>query len=124
MPHTTLEYTPTIAEQPDFQAFWEQLHRFLSEDCPFHLKDIKSRAYRCDEFRMAGGARDLAFVHLTILVLEGRDEATLTKVGQGALDLLKAHFARSLETLQADLTVEVRGMRKDCYFKATSVKAP
>ncbi|NTV73109.1 MAG: 5-carboxymethyl-2-hydroxymuconate Delta-isomerase [Holophaga sp.] len=123
MPHTTLEYTSTIAEQPDFQAFWEQLHRFLSEECPFNLKDIKSRAYRCDEFRMAGGSRDLAFVHLTILVLEGRDPAVLAKAGNGALDLLKVHFARSLETLQADLTVEVRDMRRDGYFKATSVKS-
>jgi len=124
MPHTTLEYTSTIAEQPDFQAFWEQLHRFLSEECPFNLKDIKSRAYRCDEFRMAGGGRDLAFVHLTILVLEGRDPAVLAKVGNGALDLLKVHFARTLETQQADLTVEVRDMRRDGYFKASSVKAP
>ncbi len=124
MPHTILEYTSTIAEQPDFQAFWEQLHRFLSEACPFNLKDIKSRAHRCEEFRMAGGGRDLAFVHLTILVLEGRDPAVLAKVGKGALDLLKVHFARTLETLQADLTVEVRDMRKDGYFKATSVTAP
>lgn len=124
MPHTTLEYTSTIAEQPDFQAFWDQLHRFLSEECPFNLKDIKSRAYRCDEFRMAGGGRDLAFVHLTILVLEGRDPAVLAKAGNGALDLLKVHFARTLETLQADLTVEVRGMNRDGYFKASSVKAP
>ncbi|WP_306600288.1 5-carboxymethyl-2-hydroxymuconate Delta-isomerase [Geothrix sp. 21YS21S-2] len=124
MPHTTLEYTSTIAEQPDFQAFWEQLHQFLSEECPFNLKDIKSRAYRCEEFRMAGGGRDLAFVHLTILVLEGRDPAVLAKVGNGALDLLKVHFARTLETQQADLTVEVRDMRRDGYFKASSVKAP
>ncbi len=124
MPHTTLEYASTIAEPPDFQAFWEQLHRFLSEECPFNLKDIKSRAYRCDAFRMAGGGPDLAFAHLSILVLEGREPAVLAKVGEGALELMKAHFALSLATRQADLTVEVRDMRRDGYFKATSVKAP
>ena len=123
MPHTILEYTATIADQPDFQSFWEKLHRFLETEAPCRIQDIKSRAHRCEDFRMGAGAWDFAFVHLTILLMEGRSEATLAKIGEGALALLKAHFPRTLAQREADFTVEIRGMRKDSYFKATTVKA-
>ena len=124
MPHTILEYTATVADQPDFQAFWEKLHRFLEQEAPCRLQDIKSRAHRCEDFRMGGGSWDYAFAHLTILLMEGRDGATLARVGEGALDLLKELFPRTLAQREADFTVEIRGMRKDSYFKATTVKAP
>jgi len=124
MPHTILEYTATVADQPDLQAFWGQLHGFLVETVPCRLQDIKSRARRCDEFRFGDGRWELAFVHLTILLMEGRDEATLGKVGEGALALLKERFPRTLAQQEADFTVELRAMRKDSYFKATTVKAP
>ncbi len=124
MPHTILEYTADVADQPDLQVFWERLHRFLAEAAPCRLQDIKSRAYRCDDYRMAGGEPSLAFVHLTIQVMEGRDAETLARVGQGALDLLREAYPLTLARREADLTVEIRHMRKDSYFKATSVKAP
>ena len=123
MPHTLLEYTATVADQPDLQAFWDQLHRFLVEAAPCRLQDIKSRAHRCDEFRMADGRWELAFVHLTLLMMEGRDEATLKRVGEGALAILQEHFPRTLAQREADFTVEIRPMRKDSYFKVSTVKA-
>lgn len=124
MPHTILEYTATVADQPDLQAFWDKLHRFLAEAAPCRLQDIKSRAYRTDAFRMADGREGLAFVHLTLLLMEGRDAATLAKVGQGALALLQAHFPRTQAQREADFTVEIRPMRKDSYFKASTLKVP
>lgn len=123
MPHTILEYTATIADQPDLQTFWEQLHTFLVETAPCAIQDIKSRAHRCDDFRMAGGNWEGAFVHLTILLLEGRSPETLAKVGEGALALLRDHFPLTLAQRQADITVEIRAMRKDSYFKTSSVSA-
>ena len=71
---------------------------------------------------MADGRWELAFIHLTILLMEGRDEATLAKVGQGALALLQEHFPRTLAQREADFTVEIRPMRKDSYFKVSTLK--
>ncbi|BDU76796.1 5-carboxymethyl-2-hydroxymuconate Delta-isomerase [Mesoterricola sediminis] len=123
MPHTLLEYTANVAESPDLQAFWERLHRHLEATAPCRIQDIKSRARRCEDFRMGAGGGH-AFVHLTIQLMEGRTPETLAQVGQGALALLREAFPRTLAEREADLTVEIRGMRKDSYFKTTSVKAP
>ena len=72
---------------------------------------------------MADGRWELVFVHLTLLLMEGRDEATLKKVGEGALAILQEHFPRTLAQREADFTVEIRPMRKDSYFKVSTVKA-
>lgn len=124
MPHTVLEYTSNVPDAPDLQAFWADLHRFLAEAAPCRIQDIKSRARRLDSWRMADGGPGLAFAHLELGLLEGRDEATLAKVGRGALAILEAHFPRTLGERRADLTVEIRPMRRDAYFKTTSAKAP
>lgn len=123
MPHTILEYTASVADEPDLQAFWARLHRFLVEAAPCREQDLKSRAYRVGSFRMAGGREGLAYAHLTIALLEGRAPETLARIGQGALDLLRETFPRTLAEREADLTVEIRPMRQDSYFKASSVKA-
>lgn len=122
MPHTILEYSDNIVEADDFQPLWRELHPLLVEVAQVRLQDIKSRAYRCTAFRMAGGDPTCAFVHLTIRLLEGRSPAALTRVGTAVLELLRAHFAGSLAQRQCDLTVELADMRQDGYFKASSCK--
>ena len=123
MPHTILEYSDNIVEAADFQPFWRELHPALVEIAGVRLQDIKSRAYRCEAFRMADGDPGYAFAHLTIRLLEGRDPEALARIGAAALELLKAHFHRTLLARQCDLTVELADMRKSGYFKATSCRS-
>lgn len=120
MPHTTLEYSDNVSPV-DLQAFWSRLHPVLVESAGVRLLDIKSRAYRCQDFQMAGGDRDYAFAHLTIRLLEGRDAEALGRIGRAAMEVLREAFAATLAQRQCDLTIELAGMRRDGYFKATSV---
>jgi len=120
MPHTILEYSDN-ALPVDLQAFWGRLHPVLVEAAGVRLLDIKSRAYRCQDFRMAGGDGDYAFAHLTIRLLEGRDTEALGRIGRAAMEVLREAFADTLAQRRCDLTIELAGMRKDGYFKVTSV---
>ena len=122
MPHTILEYSDNIVDSADLQPFWAQLHPVLAATAPCRLQDIKSRAYRCEAFRMGDGDPANAFVHLSIRIFEGRDAETLARIGEAVLELLKAHFHGTLAKRQCDITVELTGMRKDCYFKAASCR--
>lgn len=119
MPHTVLEYSANTLPV-DLQAFWSRLHPVLVASAGVRLQDIKSRAYRCEDFRMAGGDPDLAFAHLTIRLLEGRDAEALGRVGTAALEVLREHFADTLARRRCDLTVELAAMRRDGYFKVSS----
>ena len=122
MPHTILEYSDNVVDPVDFQPLWAKLHPVLAETAPCRLQDIKSRAYRCESFRMADGDPGYAFAHLTIRLLEGRDPEALARIGAAALGLLKEHFHRTLLSRHCDLTVELADMRKAGYFKATSCR--
>ena len=124
MPHTILEYTANVADFPDFQVLWERLHGFLAEAAPCRIEHIKSRAHRCEDFRVGGGREDLAFVHLTIRLMEGRDGATLARIGEGVLAILREQFPVTFNQLRADFTVEICGMRPDAYFKAAAHPSP
>jgi 5-carboxymethyl-2-hydroxymuconate isomerase len=123
MPHTILEFSDNIVDQVDFQPLWAKLHPVLVETAHCRLQDIKSRAYRCESFRMADGDPGCAFAHLTIRLMEGRDPETLARIGAAALELLKEHFHRTLLARQCDLTVELADLRKSGYFKATSCRS-
>ena len=122
MPHTILEYSDNILDRADFQPLWAKLHPVLVATAHCRLQDIKSRAYRCEAFRMADGDPDCAFAHLTIRLLEGRDPEALAQIGEAALEVMKAHFGATLTGRQCDLTVELVDMRKTAYFKATSCR--
>lgn len=64
-----------------------------------------------------GEGAPAGFVHCTIMMLEGRDFTLRRKISDGVADLLKDAFAHSLESGEAGLTVEIRVMDPDCYFK-------
>jgi 5-carboxymethyl-2-hydroxymuconate isomerase len=66
------------------------------------------------------GSEDNCFAHLTIRVKEGRPPEMLQRMGEAALELLKEHYALSLERQRCDLTVEIHPMRRDSYFKISS----
>ncbi len=120
MPHAILEYSANILDDADFPHMFARLHQLLAETGKCRLDDIKSRAIGCEHFRVGDGDPRNAFAHLTILVLEGRDPEALQALGEACLELMQEFYALSLEAQRCDLTVEIRPMRRDGYFKLSS----
>lgn len=115
MPHLILEYSANLPAPPDLPDLFAALHQALAT-LGIPLDDCKSRAYRCDAYRVGTGAPDRAFAHLAVALLDRRPQEIQQRAGQLALGLLEKAF---LDTgLDCDLTVEVREMRAAGYFKA------
>lgn len=120
MPHAILEYSDNILDDADFVHMLSRLHELLVETGGCNLKEIKSRVYKVEHYRMGDGSEHNSFAHLTIRVKEGRPPEMLQRMGEAALALLKEHYSRSLEQQRCDLTVEIHPMRRDSYFKISS----
>ena len=120
MPHAILEYSHNIIEAVDHHELFARLHELMISSGPFSIDDIKSRVYRADHFYVSDGNPQNAFVHLRLEVLEGRDLAVRQAVGERALALLEEIYAESLTHLHCQLSVEVREMARDTYFKMRS----
>lgn len=115
MPHITLEHSANLPPPSDLPALFASCHEALAR-LGVALDDCRSRAYCCDSYRVGSGAPDRAFVHLTLAVLDRRPASFQREAGEHMLRLVREAFATG--DVDCDVTVEVRAMRTETYFKA------
>ena len=117
MPQLTLQYTDNIAAQVDFDLLFSQLHDVLFDVAGIRIENCKSRAMKLSEFRVGRGEAGGAFVHVDVAILAGRPLETREEIGRRMLEVLRGTYAQPLDDLDLQVTVEVRDMQKDLYFK-------
>jgi len=109
MPHLILEYTDNL--QFDVQPLLARLHAELVATGAVNLKGIKSRAIRHTEYRIADGNEEYAFVHVNLLIREGRPFEVQQDATQRVLEVLKEAFGERFETGHLSLSVDIKEMR-------------
>jgi 5-carboxymethyl-2-hydroxymuconate isomerase len=109
MPHLTLEYTDNL--QFDVQPLLARLHAELVATGAVNLKGIKSRAIRHSEYRIADGNEEYAFVHVNLLIREGRPFEVQKDAAQRVMEVLKETFGDRFEKGHLSLSVDIKEMR-------------
>lgn len=117
MPQITLEYTQNILEKNKMNIFFKDLHDIIVEKASATLGSCKSRAIELRYFYIGNGNAENAFVHLQVLIAEGRSQKIKKSLGNSILTLLESHFFKSLEKLNLQITLEIRDLPKENYFK-------
>lgn len=92
MPHFIAEYSANLQDSVDFQDLFQQVNDFLGNTGVFPLGGIRSRAIRLDQYRVADGKHDYAFVHMTLKVGSGRDLETRQKVATELFAVIEQFF--------------------------------
>jgi len=110
MPHLTLEYTDNL--EFDEQPLLARLHSELVATGAINLKGLKSRAVRRSEYRIADGNPEYAFVHVNLLIREGRPLEVQKDMSQRVLDALKETFGERFEDSYLSLSVDIKEMRE------------
>lgn len=88
MPHVLIEFSKGIEQQHDMQLICDQLYEALAVHREFDPDALKIRATRQDYFRI--GTEPQSFVHATLLLMQGREEAVRLELNQIILDVLRA----------------------------------
>jgi 5-carboxymethyl-2-hydroxymuconate isomerase len=109
MPHLTLEYTDNI--DVDVQPLLARLHEELVATGAINLKGIKSRAIKHTQYRIADGNPDYAFVHVGLLIREGRPIEVQQEATRRVMKVLKETFEDLFEERKLSLTVDLKEMR-------------
>jgi 5-carboxymethyl-2-hydroxymuconate isomerase len=110
MPHLTLEYTDNI--EVDVQPLLARLHEELVATGAINLKGIKSRAIKHAQYRIADGDPDYAFVHVGLLIREGRPIEVQKEATRRVMKVLKETFGNLFEKRKLSLTVDLKEMRE------------
>ena len=109
MPHLTLEYSDNI--EVDIQPLLARLHEEVVATGAINLKGIKSRAIKHTQYRVADGDLDYAFVHVGLLIREGRPIEIQKEATQRVMKVLKETFGHLFEKRKLSLTVDLKEMR-------------
>ncbi|MEW6402004.1 MAG: 5-carboxymethyl-2-hydroxymuconate isomerase [Chloroflexota bacterium] len=110
MPHLTLEYTDNL--EFDVQSLLARLHSELVSTGMINLKGLKSRAVRHREYRIADGNSEYAFVHVNLLIREGRPLEVQKDASQRVMAVLKETFGHRFENSYLSLSVDIKEMRE------------
>lgn len=111
MPHLTLEYTDNL--DFDVQLLLARLHSELVATGAINLKGLKSRAVRHSEYRIADGNPEYAFVHVNLLIREGRPLEVQKDASQRILEALKETFGDRFENGYLSLSVDIKEMSEE-----------
>ena len=109
MPHLTLEYSDNI--EVDVQPLLARLHEEVVATGAINLKGIKSRAIKHTQYRIADGDPDYAFVHVGLLIREGRPIEVQKEATQRVMRVLKETFGSQFENGYLSLSVDLKEMR-------------
>lgn len=108
MPQLALEYTDNL--EFDVQDVLARLHSELAATGAINLKGLKSRAVRHSDYRIADGNPEYAFVHVNLLIREGRPIEIKKEVSQRIMKVLEDTFSKYFENSHLSLSVDIKEM--------------
>lgn len=88
MPHFIVEYSGNLHDRLDFQPLFKALHEYVVSTGAFPIGGVRSRAIRCDDFRVADGRDDFAFLNLNLKIGHGRDMDLKKEVAKRVFEIL------------------------------------
>ena len=108
MPHLILEYSKNIEGDVEIEGLMRQLHQTIFATGLWDISALRTRAEPRDKFYIADGDPTYGFMHLSVRIRAGRDDATKEKLGQALLkvmvDYLEPSFAKRKIAINAEIT--------------------
>ena len=125
MPQVTVEYTANIKMEADIPALLKKVNETIigQPGGIFPPGGTRSRAIELDHYRMAVGAEDYAFVHVTFKIGAGRTEAQKKKVCDDLFEMMKVHFAKLFASRYLALSMELYEFDERGTYKHNNVHA-
>ncbi|MEJ2768683.1 5-carboxymethyl-2-hydroxymuconate Delta-isomerase [Mycetohabitans sp. B46] len=124
MPHVIVEYTANLRAEARIGELLATINdTLIAQNGVFPIGGIRSRAIALDDYRIADGSGDDAFVHVTLKIGAGRDEATKKKVCDALFAAIDAHFAALFATRYLALSMEVVEFSEAGTYKHNNLHA-
>ena len=117
MAHFIYEYSANLpAEQLDLPGLMEKMHAAAAAGGVFPLDGMRSRAVRCEDFRIGAGNPEYGFLNLSMKVGRGRDLETRMATGRALFDILIAHLQPVFATRGLAVSFEMRELEEHVKF--------
>jgi 5-carboxymethyl-2-hydroxymuconate isomerase len=118
MPHIVLEYSANAVPDKGPEHLILDLHKALAKFESIKLNEIKSRWIQHENFVIGDGTAMQGFLHLRLEILSGRPLDLKKSIGLKFIELLKKSVEKASKKNAVDISLEIRDMAKETYFKA------
>lgn len=122
MPHTTVEYSGTLAEALDRPGFGKAVHEALVAVAGGRADGCKTRFVRHDDLFIADGSPHYAMVHVEIALLSGRTPGTKRALTEAVLAALREHTAPTPQ-YEVQFSVDLRDLDREAYVRYEDLRA-
>ncbi|MEZ5560590.1 MAG: 5-carboxymethyl-2-hydroxymuconate isomerase [Pseudomonadales bacterium] len=117
MAHFIYEYSANLPEDLlDLPGLMRKMHEAAVADGIFPLAGLRSRAMRCEHFRVADGAPDKGFINLSMKIGRGRDEQMRLAAGERFWQVLLEHLQPLMATQPVAVSFELRELEEHVKF--------
>ncbi|NUX57582.1 5-carboxymethyl-2-hydroxymuconate Delta-isomerase [Paraburkholderia youngii] len=128
MPHLTLEYSANLADAQRLSELCKDLAQRLDAqrdngERVYPLGGIRVRALRCEQYCIADGRPDAAFLHANLKIGAGRSEAVKKATGDALFALIKQCFAAEFERQGLALSLEINEFSEAGTWKHNNLHA-
>jgi 5-carboxymethyl-2-hydroxymuconate isomerase len=108
VPHLVVEYSANLADRVDIDRSLGDLHRAALATGIFELGAVRTRGAVRDRYVIADGAADNAFVHVTVRIGMGRDEATKNQLADALFAAVCGNLEETHHTTPLAISFEVQ----------------
>lgn len=121
MPHFIYDYSANLPEEVlDMPTLMETIHTVAAGTGKFPLPGMRSRAIRCEHFRVADGAPDKGFINLSVRIGKGRDVETRMQCGELIFKTMLSHLQPLLDKQPVAVSFEMRELDEHVKFNHKS----
>lgn len=131
MPHFIMEYSANLDNDLDIPLLFKKLNDTAMATGIFPLSGVRTRAVRCEHYRIADGDPDNSFIYFTAKVGTGRDIellrsvcdkifATITEVLQPVYDRRHLTIGFEMSELHPVLTYKKNNIEKKLKTSKTA----
>lgn len=122
MPHFILEYSSNLDGQLNVADLFKDLHDTAIDIGIFPTSGIRSRAVRCEEFRVAEGDPENAFVHLTTKIGVGRDIEIRKDTADRIFETLTGFLQPIFDKRYLSIGFELVELHPTLIYKKTNIE--
>jgi len=123
MPHLIIEYSANLAASIEIDRLMKKLADKAVETDIFPLGGIRVRAHRCEEYRVADGKPENAFIHVWARIGAGRDLETRKRGGQALFDVLCEHVAPIFDERPLTIGLEMQELHAELNYRKNNIHA-
>jgi len=123
MPHIWIEYSANLRPDLNLPSLMKKVQdTAIGDGSVFPLAGARTRGVCIDDYLVVDGHPDNAFVHVTLKIGHGRDDATKKALGDRTFDALREHLAPIMEQRPLGITMQIEEAPQVLSYKLNNYR--